>query len=113
MSRGKLCCGDCKKYKVEQSFVERYGSHSVGGAFYEKAQKSKIAKYGSCYNFADPLFREKFEQAIGFVTSNMGGIESVLDKNYIEILDTFLDKLKILSNDVASKSIFDEHFKLS
>lgn len=59
------------------------------------------------------MLREKFEQAIGFVTSNMGGIESVLDKNYIEILDTFLDKLKILSNDVASKSIFDEHFKLS
>lgn len=59
------------------------------------------------------MLREKFEHAIGFVTSNMGGIESVLDKNYLEILDTFLDKLRLLSNDIASKSIFDEHFKLS
>ncbi len=57
--------------------------------------------------------REKFEYAINFLTTNMQSVESVLDKNYVEILDTFSDRLKLLANDVATKSIFDEHFKLS
>lgn len=59
------------------------------------------------------LLREKFEYAINFVTTNMQSVESILDKNYIEVLDTFADKLKLITDDIASKSIFDEHFKLS
>ncbi len=57
--------------------------------------------------------RSKFEQAINFVTTNMQTVDSILDKNYLEILDTFADRLKLITNDIASKSIFDEHFKLS
>lgn len=59
------------------------------------------------------IIRNKFEQAINFVTTNMQTVESILDKNYLEILDTFADRLKLITNDISSKSIFDEHFKLS
>jgi hypothetical protein len=56
------------------------------------------------------MLREKFEQSISFITSNMQQLNSILDKEYIEILDTFTDNLQQLSTAVASKSIFDEHF---
>lgn len=97
LSRGKLCCGDCKKYKVEQSFVERYGSCSVGGVFYEKAQKSKIAKYGSCCNLADPLFREKFEQAMlkKYGHKNASHIKQFHEKSVANVLTTLISSNKI------------------
>jgi hypothetical protein len=56
--------------------------------------------------------REKFEMAIKFVTTNMQTVESVVDKNFIEILDSFTDQLQILSSNIATKSIFDEHFRI-
>lgn len=59
------------------------------------------------------MLREKFEQAITYVTENMQNVNSVLDTSFIEILDTFTDKLQVLSNNIATKSIFDEHFKIS
>ncbi len=58
------------------------------------------------------MLREKFEQSIAYVTSNMQTVKSVLDKSFVEILDTFSDQLQILSASIASKSIFDEHFKI-
>jgi hypothetical protein len=58
------------------------------------------------------MLREKFEQSITFVTTNMQTVNSVLDKNFNEILDTFTDQLQVLSANIASKSIFDEHFKI-
>jgi len=59
------------------------------------------------------MLREFFEQSIGFITTNMQTVNSILDKNYAEILDTFIDKLQHLSTNIATKSIFDEHFKIS
>jgi len=56
--------------------------------------------------------RNKFENAINYLSNNMLNVKSVLDKDYHEILDEFLDKLKMLSEDIAKKSIYDEHFKL-
>ena len=56
--------------------------------------------------------RDKFESAINYLTTNMMNVKSVLDKNYIEILDEFLDKLKMLANDIATKSIYEESFRL-
>lgn len=58
------------------------------------------------------LLRDRFEQAISYVTSNMQTITSVLDKGFVEILDTFSDQLQVLSASIATKSIFDEHFKI-
>lgn len=57
--------------------------------------------------------REKFELTISFITSNMQNVESVLDKNFIEIMDSFSDQLGQLSTTIATKSIFDEHFKIN
>ena len=57
--------------------------------------------------------RNKFELSINFLSSNMMKVQSVLDKNYTEILDEFLDKLKMLTDDIATKSIYDKHFKLN
>jgi len=59
------------------------------------------------------MIREAFEQAILFLTSNMQNVQSVLEKNYVEILDEFSDKLKVITDNLISKSIYDEHFKLS
>lgn len=59
------------------------------------------------------MIRDKFESAITFLSSNMQNISSVLDKNYIEILDEFTDKLQSLANDLATKSIYDTHYKIS
>lgn len=56
--------------------------------------------------------RTKFESAIHYLTSNMVNVKSPLDKDFTEILDEFLDKLKMLTEDIATKSIYDEHFKL-
>lgn len=58
------------------------------------------------------MLRERFEQAIAYVTTSMQSVTSVLDKNFNEILDTFTDQLQTLSSNIASKSIFDEHFKI-
>lgn len=58
------------------------------------------------------MLRERFEQAISYVTSNMQNVTSVLDKSFVEILDTFSDQLQVLSTSIATKSIFDEHFKI-
>ncbi len=58
------------------------------------------------------ILRERFEQAISYVTTNMQTVKSVLDKGFVEILDTFCDQLQILSSSIASKSIFDENFKI-
>ena len=58
------------------------------------------------------MLRERFEQSIAYVTTSMQSVTSVLDKNFNEILDTFTDQLQTLSSNIASKSIFDEHFKI-
>ncbi len=56
--------------------------------------------------------RESFELAVNYLTSNMVKVESVLDKNYGEILDEFCDKLKNITDAVSQRSIFDEQFKM-
>lgn len=58
------------------------------------------------------LIRTRFEQTINFLGENMIQVKSVLDKNYIEILDEFSDKLKMLTDSLATKSIFDENFRI-
>lgn len=75
--------------------------------FYVYASKSKNVLKNS------ELLREKFEQAVGFITQNMQKIDSVLNTDYVEILDTFADRLQQISTSVATKSIFDEHFSVS
>jgi len=75
--------------------------------FYVYANKNKYILKNS------EMLREKFEQAVGFITNNMQNVNSVLDKDYVEILDTFADRLQQISTTVAAKSIFDEHFKIS
>lgn len=59
------------------------------------------------------MIRDKFENAISFLTNSMQKVTSVLDKNYIEILDEFTDKLQSLATDLATKSIYDTHYKIS
>ena len=56
--------------------------------------------------------RNKFESAINYLSSNMMNVKSVLDKSYSEILDEFLDKLKMLADDITTKSIYEENFRL-
>lgn len=56
--------------------------------------------------------REAFELAINYLTTNMQGVSSVLDKDYTEILDEFCDKLKDITDAVSKVSIFDDHFKI-
>lgn len=75
--------------------------------FYVYANKNKWVLKNS------ETLRKKFEQAITYITTNMQKINSVLDNSYTEILDTFCDMLQQISTNVASKSIFDEHFKIS
>lgn len=59
------------------------------------------------------MLRENFEQSISFVTTNMMKIDgNTLGKEYAEILDSFADKLQQISTTLASKSIFDENYKL-
>jgi len=58
------------------------------------------------------MIRERFEQSIDYLTSNMLKINNIQDKNYNEILDEFCDKLKHLTDIVMTKSIFDENFKI-
>lgn len=74
--------------------------------FYVYANKNKYILKNS------EILREKFEQAVGFITSNMQNVKSVIDNDYVEILDTFADRLQQISTTVATKSIFDEHFKI-
>lgn len=54
--------------------------------------------------------RENFEQAISFVTHHMQAVESVFDKNYVEILETFADRLQQINNKLTTKSILNENF---
>jgi hypothetical protein len=54
--------------------------------------------------------REKFEQAISYVTENMQTVESVIDKSYIEILDTFIDSLHQLTDKLTKKSILSDQY---
>lgn len=54
--------------------------------------------------------REKFEFAISFVTGNMQNVESVHDKNYVQILDTFADKLQNIASILTKKSVLNENF---
>lgn len=56
--------------------------------------------------------REKFEQAVSYLTTNMTENKGVHNQAHIEILDTFADNLQQLSETVATKSIFDEHFTI-
>lgn len=58
------------------------------------------------------IIREKFEYAIGFVTNNMQRVSSVMDKDYMEILDSFADMLSTLIKHISSKPIFDAGFKI-
>jgi len=57
--------------------------------------------------------RESFELAIHYLTNNMANVKSVLDKDYIEILDEFCDKLKSLVDAISSKSIFEKGFTVT
>jgi len=57
--------------------------------------------------------REAFELAIHYLTNNMIDVKSVLDKDYIEILDEFCDKLKSLVDAISSKSIFEKSFSVN
>lgn len=56
--------------------------------------------------------RSKFEDAINYLSNSMVQVQSVLDKNYVEILDEFLDKIKMLTDDIARKSIYEDTFRL-
>jgi len=56
--------------------------------------------------------RSKFEHAVNYLSSNMVEVSSVLEKSFTEILDSFLDMLKMLTDDISTKSIYDENFKL-
>jgi hypothetical protein len=56
--------------------------------------------------------RESFELAINYLTTNMVEVQSVLDRNYSEILDEFCDKLKAITDAVSTRSIYDEKFKV-
>lgn len=58
------------------------------------------------------IIRTSFENAISFLTENMMNVTSVTDKNYVEILDEFADKIKHISDVMTRKSIFDESFKI-
>lgn len=60
------------------------------------------------------VIRDKFDNAISFVTTNMGGLKGgIMDKEYSEILDTFADMLQQIATTISQKSIFDEQFKIS
>jgi len=56
--------------------------------------------------------RDSFEQSVLFLTSNIQTVDSFADKNYIEILDEFADKLQALADTIATKSIYEAGFKL-
>lgn len=57
--------------------------------------------------------RESFEMSIHYLTNNMANVKSVLDKDYVEILDEFCDKLKSLVDAISSRSIFDKSFSVN
>ncbi len=59
------------------------------------------------------IIRDSFENAIAYLTSNMQQVDSVMDKNYIEILDEFSDKLQAISTTISTKSIYESNFKMS
>ena len=59
------------------------------------------------------MIRDSFENAIAYLTGNMQEVTSILDQNYSEILDEFSDKLKVISDTITRKSIFDDHFKMN
>jgi len=56
--------------------------------------------------------RKDFELAIHYLTNNMADVKSVLDEDYVEILDEFCDKLKRIVDVISSKSIFEKSFSL-
>jgi len=56
--------------------------------------------------------REKFEQALAFITHHMQKVDSAMDKNYMEVLDSFADMLSMLIKNIQAKPIFDEGFKI-
>lgn len=58
------------------------------------------------------IIREKFEQAMMYVTSNMQKVESVMDKNYLEVLDSFADMITMIIKHASVKPIFSEDFKI-
>ena len=59
------------------------------------------------------MLRDSFEAAITYLTGNMQDVTSILDKNYSEILDEFSDKLKVITDIITKRSIFDNNFKMN
>jgi len=58
------------------------------------------------------VLRDGFESAILFLTTNLQDVTNFTDKNYIEILDEFTDKLTTLADAIATKSIYESNFKI-
>jgi len=58
------------------------------------------------------ILRDGFESAILFLTTNLQDVTNFTDKNYIEILDEFTDKLTALADAIATKSIYESNFKI-
>lgn len=65
-SRGKICCYNCKKLKVKDAFINKYGSTSVGGSkeCREKAKAVMIDKYGCEYAMQSIQGQKHFKETM-------------------------------------------------
>ena len=66
IQRGKLCCKDCKKLKLKDAFVSRYGISSVGEypEFRERGKKAHLEKYGTEFALQSKQGRESFSKSM-------------------------------------------------
>lgn len=66
IQRGKLCCKDCKKLKLKDTFVSRYGISSVGESpeFRERGKKVHLEKYGTEFALQSEQGRESFSKSM-------------------------------------------------
>ena len=65
-SRGKICCRDCKKLKIQDSFMKKYGVASVGESkeCREKAKTVMIDKYGCEYAMQSRQGQKHFKETM-------------------------------------------------
>lgn len=64
--RGKVCCKECKQFKVKDAFINKYGSTSVGGSkeCREKAKAIMIDRYGCEYAMQSIQGQKHFKETM-------------------------------------------------
>lgn len=66
LSRGKLCCKQCKNRKIAETLEEKYGSSSLNNCFefQEKRKQVMIERYGAPYALQSKQGRENFKKSM-------------------------------------------------